>query len=61
MFHGLLAAFEMNRPFQGRTLVLRDGGLIGNFLGGIGRNLDRVALDDPRFREHLRGLQQRSL
>ncbi len=49
VFHGLLAAFEMNRPFQGRTLVLRDGGLIGNFLGGIGRNLERVAVEDPRF------------
>ncbi|WP_282610618.1 DUF3137 domain-containing protein [Pelagibius sp. Alg239-R121] len=49
VFHGLLAAFEVNKGFQGRTVVLRDGGLIGNFLGGIGKNLDRVNLEDPRF------------
>ncbi len=49
VFHGLLAAFEMTKSFHGRTLVLRDGGIIGNFLGGIGQNLERVKLEDPRF------------
>jgi hypothetical protein len=49
VFHGLLASFEMTRPFQGRTLILRHGGLVGNVLGGIGRNLERVQLEDPRF------------
>lgn len=49
VFRGLLAAFEMNKSFHGRTLVLRDGGMIGNFLGGIGKKLERVGLEDPRF------------
>ena len=49
VFRGLLTAFEMTKPFHGRTVVLRDGGMIGNFLGGIGRDLDRVSLEDPRF------------
>lgn len=49
VFHGLLAAFEMTKPFHGRTLVLRDGGVIGNFLGGFGHGLERVKLEDPRF------------
>ncbi len=49
VFHGLLAAFEMTKSFRGRTLVLRDGGMLGNFLGGIGNKLERVRLEDPRF------------
>lgn len=49
VFHGLLTVFEMNKSFHGRTLVLRDGGMIGNFLGGIGKKLERVGLEDPRF------------
>lgn len=49
VFRGLLASFEMNKSFQGRTLVLRDGGILGNFMGGIGKGLERVRLEDPRF------------
>lgn len=49
VFHGLLAAFEMSKSFHGRTLVRRDGGIVGNFLGGIGNKLERVAMEDPRF------------
>ena len=49
VFRGLLAAFEMTKDFQGRTLILRDGGVVGNFLGGIGKGLERVRLEDPRF------------
>ncbi|TQV77769.1 DUF3137 domain-containing protein [Denitrobaculum tricleocarpae] len=49
VFHGLLVSFDMSKSFHGRTLVLRDGGLVGNFLGHGGNKLERVRLEDLEF------------
>ncbi len=49
VFRGLLARFTFPKPFNTRTVLHRDGGMIGNFFGGIGKGGQRVRLEDPRF------------
>ena len=36
------------KRFNGKTLVLRDSGSVGNFFKGIGKE-NRIRLEDPRF------------
>ncbi len=48
VYHGILFHFAFKKNFQGRTLISRDTGTIGNFFKGIGKE-DRVRLEDPRF------------
>lgn len=49
VFNGLLARFTFHKPFAARTILTSDGGVIGNFFGGIGKSSERVRLEDPRF------------
>lgn len=51
VFQGLLVAFSFHKPFQGRTLVLTDHGLLGNWLSSLGAGAERVRLEDPRFED----------
>lgn len=49
VFRGLIGRFAVSKSFKGRTLILQDGGLIGNLLGGAFRGRERVLLEDPQF------------
>jgi hypothetical protein len=48
VYHGILFQLTFPKRFAGRTLVTRDGGTIGNFFRGIGKQ-ERVTLEDTRF------------
>lgn len=48
VYHGILFKLTFPKRFNGRTLVTRDGGSIGNFFRGFGKG-ERVTLEDPRF------------
>ncbi len=47
VFQGLFVILDMNKNFEGHTIVRRDAGAF-NLLGGLG-SLDRVKLEDPEF------------
>lgn len=49
VFRGVLGCFTFQKPFRGRTIIRRDGGVLGNFLGSLGAAGERVRLEDPRF------------
>jgi hypothetical protein len=51
VWQGVLMAFAAHKKFRGRTLIVRDGGAIGNFFKGFGKDGERVTLEDPRFEE----------
>ena len=48
VFRGQLLRMTFQREFSGRTLVLRDAGLL-NFAQGFGSELKRAGLADPKF------------
>lgn len=48
VYHGVVFSFTFPKQFNGKTLVSRDTGAIGNFFGKIGKP-QRVHLEDPRF------------
>lgn len=49
LFKGLFIKLEMHKAFNGKTIVTRDKGTLGNWFGkSIGR-LENVALEDPTF------------
>lgn len=50
-FKGLFIRLSMNKNFNGHTLLKRDRGAIGNWLGSKFANggKERVALEDPEF------------
>ena len=48
VYHGLLFQFTFAKRFNGKTLVSRDSGTVGNFFKGIGKK-ERIKLEDPRF------------
>lgn len=49
VFHGVVYHFDFPRRFHGVTRVRRDGGWLGNRLGGLFNGLQRVTLEDPQF------------
>ena len=51
VWQGFLLAFAAHKKFRGRTLIVRDGGAIGNFFKGFGKAGERITLEDPRFEE----------
>ena len=51
VFHGLIGYFTFAKPFHGRTVLHTDHGLIFNALGGMGREGERVLLEDPKFED----------
>lgn len=48
VYHGILVALTFTKQFNGKLLVRRDAGAIGNFFGGLGKE-QRIRLEDPRF------------
>lgn len=49
VFRGLLMIYEFPKRFQGRTVVVPDATWLGNMIVGLGREGERVRLEDPRF------------
>lgn len=49
VFRGVLVSLTFLKPFDGRTVLKRDGGAVMNFLSSLLPELDRVKLDDPVF------------
>jgi hypothetical protein len=49
VFHGLLARFDFSKPFEMRTLILADRGVLGRFLGDLLSAQALVRLEDPAF------------
>jgi len=49
VYHGVLFRLDFPKRFNGRTLVFKDAGLIGNYLKDAKIAGDRVKLEDPRF------------
>lgn len=49
VFKGIAIQIKIQKAFSGKTLVKKDGGLLGNFLGGKFGALQRVSLEDPEF------------
>ena len=47
VFKGLFVMLDMNKNFEGHTIVRRDAGVF-NFFGGLG-SLERISLEDPEF------------
>ena len=43
VFKGLFIAFNMNKNFKGKTIILKESGRIGNWLGHIARKLNNKA------------------
>jgi len=49
IYHGVLFRFAFPKRFNGRTLVLKDSGLVGNFFKDFKGAGERITLEDPRF------------
>ncbi|MDX1974773.1 MAG: DUF3137 domain-containing protein [Rickettsiales bacterium] len=49
VFRGMFVLFSMNKPFTGKTIIKRDGGWVGNWLGKKFNTLELVTLEDPTF------------
>lgn len=49
VFKGIFIRLTMNKRFNGKTVVRRDGGFLGNLLKGTFSKLDTVRLEDPVF------------
>ncbi len=48
VYHGILVSLTFAKNFNGKLLVSRDAGTVGNFFGGLGKE-QRIRLEDPRF------------
>jgi len=49
VFIGEIFHIRLRKPFHGRTVVKRDGGLLGNLLNAQFSGSQRVKLEDPKF------------
>ncbi len=50
VFQGLVIDIGFPKNFQGKTLLIKDGGTIGNFFEGDDfKGLQRISLEDPEF------------
>lgn len=49
VFQGIFILLEMNKNFSGKTIVTRDGGMIGNWFNDAFNALENVRLEDPVF------------
>ncbi len=50
VFQGLILELGFPREFQGKTILLKDGGMLGNFFTGSDfKGLAHVQLEDPEF------------
>ena len=48
-FSGFILALSMNKSFNGKTIIKKDTGAIGNFWANLYSSLERVKLEDPKF------------
>ena len=48
VFKGIFITLTMNKNFSGKTVVKKDGGLLGNWRSKI-KTLENVKLEDPKF------------
>ncbi len=51
IFGGVCILFEMNKNFKGRTVVLKDRGMLGNALNKVS-GLQNVKLEDSKFEKY---------
>jgi hypothetical protein len=51
VFRGIFILLSMNKNFEGRTIVKRDRGAIGNWFSGAPSGMERVKLEDPVFED----------
>ncbi len=49
VFRGILILLEMNKKFSGKTVVLKNTNVIGEFFTKTFKNLETVRLEDPEF------------
>jgi hypothetical protein len=49
VFHGIVVCLTMNKNFNGKTIVVKDLGIIGNWLKDKFSSLEVVNLEDPTF------------
>jgi hypothetical protein len=49
VFHGIVICLTMNKTFNGKTIVVKDLGIIGNWLEDKLNSLQVVNLEDPTF------------
>jgi len=49
VYHGVLFRFAFPKRFNGRTLVLKDAGLVGNMIKDFKAHGQKIKLEDPRF------------
>jgi len=52
VFFGPLMRFSFPKTFHGHTIICKDHGQLFNWMGGMGRKGDRVALESPDFERH---------
>lgn len=52
VFFGPLMRFSFPKTFHGQTVICKDHGQLFNWMGGVGRTGDRVALESPDFERH---------
>ncbi|MEC9217349.1 MAG: DUF3137 domain-containing protein, partial [Pseudomonadota bacterium] len=51
VFHGLVVRTAVHKNFRGRTIILYDAGVVGNFGRALLQGLQRVNLEDPVFEQ----------
>ncbi|WNO08297.1 DUF3137 domain-containing protein [Teredinibacter sp. KSP-S5-2] len=49
VFKGIVIDIDMNKPFQGKTILRKDRGKVRNWLKRTFDRMDRVVLEDPKF------------
>lgn len=49
IFKGLLISLTIHKHFKGKTILKKDGGIIGNWFATTFSHLENVKLEDPRF------------
>ena len=49
-FDGVVISLSVKKSFEGQTIIMRDGGMIGNFLKSkFVTSLEKAGLEDPKF------------
>ena len=51
VFKGIMIKISMNKTFEGKTIVRKDSGSIGNWLKSKTSTLESVRLEDPEFED----------
>ena len=51
VFTGIIVELTMNKSFDGKTVVKKDSGTVGNWLGKLSTSLTKVKLEDHEFED----------